>query len=110
MVFGGYKRGSGRVFMVPVESRGKGALLSIIKKFIKPQMTIISGKSMIASKMRVNHSLNFKDPKTGAHTNRIGLMWPAAKVLVFSTGRIHILGNLARYMFLAILKNLIFSY
>ncbi|KAK9711734.1 ISXO2-like transposase domain [Popillia japonica] len=41
-VFGGFERGTGRVFMVPVEQRDAGTLLPIIKQWIKPGTTIIS--------------------------------------------------------------------
>ncbi|KAK9736370.1 ISXO2-like transposase domain [Popillia japonica] len=41
-VFGGFKRSTGRVFMVPVEQRGTDTLLPIIKQWIKPGTTIIS--------------------------------------------------------------------
>lgn len=41
-VFGGYERGSGRVFMVPVEERSSAVLLPIIENWILPGTTIIS--------------------------------------------------------------------
>ena len=51
--------------------------------------------------LKVNHSLHFKDPDTGAHTNSIESSWRAAKAVVSSSGRrnAHIPGNLARYLF-----------
>uniref|UniRef100_A0A915HIG2 ISXO2-like transposase domain-containing protein n=1 Tax=Romanomermis culicivorax TaxID=13658 RepID=A0A915HIG2_ROMCU len=51
--------------------------------------------------MSVNHSLNFKDPESGVHTNGIESSWCAAKSSMSSAGRVkhHIAGNLARYMF-----------
>lgn len=50
---------------------------------------------------KVNHSLHFKDPETGQHTNAIESSWRAAKATFSSSGRrkSHIPGNLARYMF-----------
>jgi purine nucleoside phosphorylase len=50
---------------------------------------------------KVNHSLHFKDPETGTHTNAIESSWRAAKAICTSSGRkkSHIPGNLARYMF-----------
>lgn len=41
-VFGGIERGSGRVFMVPVEKRDAATLLAIIQQWILPGTTIIS--------------------------------------------------------------------
>ena len=41
-VFGGYERGSGQVFMVAVEERGRDTLLPIIKEWIEPGTTVIS--------------------------------------------------------------------
>lgn len=51
--------------------------------------------------LKVNHSLNFKDPETGAHTNSIESSWRHAKVVLPQYGRIksNIPGNLARYIF-----------
>lgn len=42
-VFGGVERETGRCFMLPVDSRGKDVLLRIIKHYILPETTIISG-------------------------------------------------------------------
>ena len=108
--FGSYERGSGRVFMVPVESRDTGRLLPIIRDWIEPGTTIISDcwraydclQDHGYNHLKVNHSLTFKDPDTGAHTNAIESSWRAAKSSMSSSGRIkaHVPGNLARYMFL----------
>ena len=51
--------------------------------------------------MKVNHTLHFKDPETGAHTNSIESSWRAAKAILTASSRrkAHIPGNLARYMF-----------
>ena len=35
----------------------------------------------------MNHSVNFKDPSTGAHTNNIEASWRAAKAITTSAGR-----------------------
>jgi transposase-like protein len=41
-VFGGVERGTGRLFMVPVEKRDKETLLAVIKHWILPGSTIYS--------------------------------------------------------------------
>jgi hypothetical protein len=83
--------------------------LPIIEEWILPGTTIISDcwKAYNCLEregyvhLKVNHSLHFKDPETGAHSNSIESSWRAAKAVVSSSGRrkAHIPGNLARYMF-----------
>lgn len=115
-VFGGYERGTGKVFMVPVEFRGADTLLPIISEWIEPGTTIISDwwkaydclENEGYQHLKVNHSVNFVDPITGAHTNSIESTWRAAKASMSSSGRRkeHMAGNLARYMFLKRCKEL----
>jgi hypothetical protein len=83
-------------------------LLQIIQHWIKPGTTIVSdfwkAYNCLSREgydhLRVNHSLHFKDPETGAHSNSIESS-RAAKVITSSSSRrkAHIPGNLARYMF-----------
>lgn len=83
-VFGGVPRGCNLSFMEVVENRDKNTLLKIIKKRIKPRTTIISDcwRSYDCLKdegylhISVNHSINFKNPETGAH---IEGTWSAIK-------------------------------
>lgn len=94
-VFGGFERESGESFMVPVEKRDTNTLLPIIQKWILTGTTIISDfwKSYdCLSKhgfehLKVNHSINFKDPETGAHTNSIEGSWAHAKRMMPVSGR-----------------------
>lgn len=100
-VFGGVERGSGKCFMVPVEDRSRSTLMALIKRYIRPGSTIISDfwkvricLTKVLLKLlsflfqsydsltdegythwKVNHSLSFKDPITGEHTNTIEGLW-----------------------------------
>ena len=108
-VFGGYEEGSGKVFMVPVAKRSAAYLLPIIRHFIAPGTTIISdcwrAYACLADEgyqhLTVNHSINFRDPETGAHTNAIESSWNAAKQVVARQHRTPkaAAGQLARYLF-----------
>jgi len=85
-VFGGYERGSGRIFMLVVENRSAETLLQCIERFIENGTTIYSDCWKGYSKLdqhpdyehlKVNHSITFKDPETGVHTNSIEGSWYA---------------------------------
>ncbi|XP_073996546.1 uncharacterized protein [Rhodnius prolixus] len=86
-VFGGVERGSNKCFFRVVETRDKDTLLDVIKTFILPGSTIYSdcwkSHDCLADEgfkhLKVNHSLNFKDPKTGVHTNAIEGTWSSIK-------------------------------
>ena len=103
-VFGGICRDTRHFFMVPVPDRTSDTLLAIIKEYIEPG-TIISdcwkAYDCLGSEgythLKVNHKLNFVDPKTGAHTNRIERHWRDAKNLVPKYGRrkAHFVGYLS---------------
>lgn len=70
-------------FTVPVPDRSKNTLLPIIKDYIIDGTTIYSDcwKSYDCLEdegfvhMNVNHSLHFKDPETGVHTNTMEGTW-----------------------------------
>ena len=82
-VFGGVQRDSNDSFFEVVPDRSADTLLEIIKRRILDGTTIISDcwKSYDCLKnegyehIAVNHSLHFKDPETGAHTNKIEGSW-----------------------------------
>jgi len=109
-VFGGIERGSKKLFMVAVPSRDTETLLAIIKEWIEPGTTIISdcwkAYNCLSSEgyrhLTVNHSLNFVDADTGAHTQNIESNWRAAKAAVpkFGNRRHFFPGYLARYLFI----------
>ena len=83
-VFGGIERhGQQRAFFFIVEKRDTATLLPLIKQYIVPGSIIISDcwkaynclKKAGYRHYTVNHSKNFKDPITLAHTNTIEGSW-----------------------------------
>ena len=81
--------------MVPVDKRDSHTLLKCIKDYIEPGSTIISdcwkAYDCLSDEgfrhLTVNHSVNFVDPQTGAHTNTIERRWREIKKLVPNNGR-----------------------
>lgn len=94
-VFGGICRETREFFFVPVAERNSETLLAVIKEYIHEGSTIISDcwkayqclEKEGYRHMTVNHSLNFVDPSTGAHTNTIERVWRDTKSLVPKYGR-----------------------
>uniref|UniRef100_A0A914QRG4 ISXO2-like transposase domain-containing protein n=1 Tax=Panagrolaimus davidi TaxID=227884 RepID=A0A914QRG4_9BILA len=89
-VFGGVERGTNKVFMEIVEDRTAATLLPLIQKYILPGTTIISdlwrayfriGELPEAyTHLTVNHSINFVDPESGAHTQSVESNWQQYKM------------------------------
>ncbi|GFR13662.1 DDE_Tnp_IS1595 domain-containing protein [Trichonephila clavata] len=86
-VFGGVERETGACFMKVVADRTTDSLLSVINEYILPGSIIISdcwkSYDCLSNEgfvhLKVNHSVSFKDPDTGAHTNTIEGTWGAVK-------------------------------
>jgi transposase-like protein len=86
-VFGGICRETKDCFMFTVADRSAATLLPIIRQSILPGTTILSDQwaayngiaAMGFNHQTVNHSINFVDPTTGAHTQHIERAWKAAK-------------------------------
>jgi hypothetical protein len=85
-VFGGVERDSGQTFLVPVQDRTADTLLAVIRDWIEPGTRVISDcwgaynlGSLGYEHHPVNHSIHFKDPITGANTNKIGSTWSHLK-------------------------------
>ena len=94
-VFGGICRETREFFAVPVENRDTSTLLAILHDYVEPGTTIISdcwkAYDCLSDEgfvhIKVNHSLNFVDPESGAHTNTIERRWRDLKNLVPKFGR-----------------------
>ena len=87
-VFGMVERGSGRALTFRVPNRTRETLVTgLIQQFVEPGTTIISDKFSPYFNLNhvgyvhlmVNHSENFVDPYTGAHTNTIEGLWSQVK-------------------------------
>jgi transposase-like protein len=108
-VFGGFERGSKRCFLVPVPSRTSETLLAAIKKWIAPGSTVVSdcwrAYNCLSTEgfvhLTVNHSYNFVDPNTGAHTQNIERTWREVRGQIprFGRRREHFVGYLAEFLF-----------
>ena len=79
-MFGGIERGTTNAFMLVVPDRTRNTLLPIIQQYIRPGTTIMSdewaayrdiGRIPGYSHETVNHSQNFINPTSGAHTQSI---------------------------------------
>lgn len=74
-IFGGYERGTRKVFLVAVPDRTEKTLLQIIKEWILPGTIVMSDcwksynclNSEGFQHLTVNHSMNFVDPDTGKY-------------------------------------------
>ena len=87
-VFGMVERGSGRALTFRVPDRTRETLVTrLVQEFIQPGTVILSDKfspyfnlnDIGYTHLMVNHSENFVDPYTGAHTNTIEGVWNAVK-------------------------------
>jgi hypothetical protein len=87
--FGGVERESGRTFLVAIHDRSEQTLLALIKEWIEPDTTISDCWAAYSAIPRaryrhltVNHSIQFVNPTTLAHTNTIESTWRHIKVLM----------------------------
>ena len=89
-VFGGFCRHTRNSFMFAVPDRSAQTLLPIIQQSILPGTTIMSdmwaayggiaAMPMGYQHLQVNHTYNFVDPATGAHTQNVENSWKNAKM------------------------------
>ena len=93
-VFRAIERDSRKVRMAVVEQRNKDTLLPLIKDWILPGTTVLSDLWGAYNCLGdegfvhdgVNHSVNFVDPETGAHTQNIENTWSHAKRFLHGKG------------------------
>lgn len=87
-VFGGICRQTKECFVYAVPDRSAATLLPIIAESVRPGTTIMSDEwrsyralanDVNFQHLTVNHSHNFVDPNTGAHTQNIEANWSVAK-------------------------------
>ena len=92
-VFGMVERGSGRALTFRVPDRTRETLVAgLVQNFIEPRTLIISDKFSPYFNLNnsgyvhlmVNHSENFVDPYTGAHTNTIEGVWSQREKWIIS--------------------------
>lgn len=108
-VLGAVERGSVKACLVPVPDRTSRTLIRFIRRWCVPGSTIItdcwraynclSGYGF--QHYTVNHSRNFVDPDTGAHTNNIERRWRDVRSTVprYGVRSHHFTGYLAEHMF-----------
>jgi len=90
-------------------NRGSDVLLDLIKTWIRPGTTIISdcwkAYDCLSNEgfvhQTVNHSMNFVDPRSGAHTQNIERIWREVRGGIPRFGRKekHMVGYLAEFLF-----------
>ncbi|XP_060864281.1 uncharacterized protein LOC132940567 [Metopolophium dirhodum] len=86
-IFGGICRDTKACFIISVPDRSEKTLLPIIQKYIRPGSIILSDCWKAYNNLQqvgfkhntVNHTYNFVDPDTGAHTQHIERLWGSAK-------------------------------
>lgn len=88
-VFGGVCRESGERFALQVPDRSASTLIPIIQRYIAPSSVIYSDSWKAYNRIAilpqrythktVNHSTNFVDPVSGAHTQNVERMWREVK-------------------------------
>ena len=94
-LFGAVERVTGKCFFEVVANRSEAVLLEVIRRKIRKGTTIMSDSHRSYTNLeqhgyvhfKVNHSLNFVDPNTQAHTQTIEATWGALKMFLRSVGR-----------------------
>lgn len=97
-ILGGVERTTERqVFLRVVDNRNAETLTNVIKDCVHPDSIIITdlwkaysslGSKLGFAHLTVNHSVTFKDPETGAHTNSIEGTWNGLKMFIGARNRV----------------------
>ena len=116
-VFGCIERVSKKKFLFPLledPKRNSATLLPLIQRYVEPGSLIISDEWRAYSRLpslgyqhqTVNHSANFVDPITGAHTQNIERLWLDVKSWVLKPGirREYYNQYFSRYLFINTFK------
>jgi len=99
------KDGPFRLEICPDNKRTKEALLPLIRKYVYPG-TIIRTDCWLAYDFTdddyihetANHSLHYKDPETGVHTNNIESDWRPLKRALQGTHKKYLADHLCKYL------------
>lgn len=108
-ILGGIERGSSRSFLVAVPNRTARTLVRLIRRWVLPGTTVVTDcwrayrrlSQYEFHHLTVNHSQNFVDPLTGAHTNTVERRWRDARGAIpkYGNRKEHYGGYLARFLF-----------
>lgn len=108
-VLGGIQRYSKKAFLVPVKDRTSRTLVRFIRRWVLPGSVIVTDcwraynclSQYQFSHYTVNHSKNFVDPVTRAHTNNVERKWRDVRASIpkYGVRKEHFVGYLAEYLF-----------
>lgn len=106
-VLGGIEGETGNCFLVPIQNRKRETLFEVIQNNINPGTTIMTDCWRAYEGLEelghytVNHTNNFVDPNTNAHTQRQEVLWRHVKVTLpnYSRHQNLMVGYLSKFIF-----------
>lgn len=108
-VVGGIERGSRNIFLATVDSRDEQTLMKVLQDNVLPGTHVITDCWKSYNNLEkygyqhstVNHSQNFVDPVSGAHTQNIEREWREVRARIprFGRAKQHFAGYLAESIF-----------
>lgn len=98
--------GNFRLEICPENKRDAETLIPLIQKHVAPGTTIYSDcwkaygglQELNYHHLTVNHSINFKDPETGVHTNHIESNWRPLKRSLQGTQKSNLADHLCKFL------------